>query len=553
MGGSEHRGNPERPASPHSLDQAQAPRLAALWAPDWPVAAALAESLTPAHLPVAVHDARMVTAVSAPARAEGVRRGMTRRTAQSLCADLVLVPRDEGRDVRAFEPVAQAVETVVAAVEVMRPGVIVIPARGPSRHYGSEERLADLLVGAVARISGVECQVGLADGLLAALLAAREGVIVPAGASAQFLAPRDVRDLLHVAVTRDSHAAWGDLVHLLRRLGARTLGAFAAMRPGDVAARFGVPGVRGHRLARGLDAADAAARRPAPDVRVHTVLDPPAARIDAAAFAARRMAEELHTRMLRRGSSCARLRVLVRAEDGQEVERTWRVDGALTASEVTDRVRWQLEGWLTGRSGQPPSAPLARVEIVAEEVTAAGTGQEGLWGRRGRGERQAARAALRVQGLLGAERVLTATPQGGRTPQDQVRMAAWGDEPAGLRPLTAPWPGRLPEPLPATVPAEEVPIEVVDRTGAALDVDSRGALTPTGSAPAIVRCPGQDAVPLASGNYRVDAWAGPWPVRERWWSAEPRQRAFLQLVLADGPALLACVEDGRWQVAGVYD
>ena len=52
---------------------------------------------------------------------------------------------DEGRDARAFEPVVQAIETVVAGVEVVRPGVVLLAVRGPARHVGSEEALAELL------------------------------------------------------------------------------------------------------------------------------------------------------------------------------------------------------------------------------------------------------------------------------------------------------------------------------------------------------------------------------------------------------------------------
>src|SRR5699024_4625696 len=99
-----------------------------------------------------------------------------------------------------------------------------------------------------------------------------------------------------------------------------------------------------------------------PDITVHAELDPPVQRLDVAAFAGRRLAEELNNRMLRRGVVCTRLRVLARAENGAELERTWRIEGVLTASELTDRVRWQLEGWLSGRSGEAPSAPLVHLE-----------------------------------------------------------------------------------------------------------------------------------------------------------------------------------------------
>lgn len=521
-------------------------RMAAVWVPDWPVAAAVAEGLTMAHLPVAVHDARAVTAVSARARADGVRRGMRRRTAQSVCPDLVLVPADEGRDARAFEPVVQAVETVVAGVEVARPGLVLLPARGPARHVGSEEALAELLVGRIAEDAGAECQVGVADGVLSAVLAAREGVLVPAGGSARFLAPRDVRELQHAATTRESWTLTTELTGLLRRLGLRTLGAFAGLERGDVLARFGALGDQAHRLARGLDVRPPVVRRPEQDVVVRVDLDPPAARVDAAAFAARRLAEQLADRMVRRGVVCARLRVEARTETGQELVRTWRVDGALTAAELTDRARWQLEGWISGRSGTTPSAPLVRLELAAEEVSPANLTQDGLWGRARRGEVQAGRAALRIQGLLGPHGVLAPVPQGGRGPRDRVRLVAWGDEATPVRPAGAPWPGQIPRPLPATVPAEPVEVAVLDAAHVAVAVTERGDLT---AVPARVRgLPGGSEEGAA-----VVAWAGPWPVSERWWSAAPSRRAYLQVLLADGPGALVALDRGQWWLEGVYD
>ncbi|CAM3648629.1 DNA polymerase Y family protein [Occultella aeris] len=544
-----------------------ATRLAVLWVPDWPIAAAVAEGLIGAHQSVVLHDGRGVTAVSAKARAAGVRRGMRRRTAQGLCPDLVLLPADEARDVRAFEPLVQGVEEVVPQVQVMRPGVIAVGARGPSRYLGSEEAVAEALVGAVAQASGSEAQVGIADGLLAALLAARTSTVVPPGRSARFLAPRDVRDLIYITTTRQSRAAYTDLVDLLRRLGLSTLADLATMRTAHVLPRFGELGVQAQRLARGLDAYPPQTHRPEPDITTHAELDPPAQRIDTAAFAARRLAEELQSRMVRRGVVCARLRVSARAGSGAELTRTWRIDGALTATELTDRVRWQLEGWLSGRSGQPPSAALTHLELAAEEISPAAAVQDGLWGRVGRGQVQAGRAVLRVQGLIGAEGVLAPVLEGGRSPRDRVRLVTWGDELRPLRDPEAPWPGQIPRPLPATVPAEPVPARLVDAQGDPVRVGRRGELegdpalvevrratrtASSGTVPTAGTVRGAGAVRgTAATAHPITGWAGPWPVHERWWSGtEPR--TYLQVV-TEGGALLLAGEGGRWWVEGVYD
>jgi protein ImuB len=167
-----------------------------------------------------------------------------------------------------------------------------------------------------------------------------------------------------------------------------------------------------------------------------------------------------------------------------------------------------------------------------------------LWGRARRGEVQAGRAALRIQALLGPRGVLAPVAQGGRDPRDRVRLVAWGDEPTPVRRPDAPWPGRIPPPLPATVLAERVGVEVLDTDGRPLEVTERGELT--GRPVRVSGIPGSDDGPVA-------AWAGPWPVGERWWTGGGRRRAYLQVLLEDGPGVLVALEAGEWWLEGIYD
>ena len=64
-------------------------------------------------------------------------------------------------------------------VTTVRTGLCSLPARGPARYFGGEERLVRLVAEAASGATPVE--VGVADGLFAAVLAARSGAIVPAG------------------------------------------------------------------------------------------------------------------------------------------------------------------------------------------------------------------------------------------------------------------------------------------------------------------------------------------------------------------------------------
>ncbi|MBI9114969.1 DNA polymerase Y family protein [Sanguibacter suaedae] len=528
-------------------------RTAVLWVPDWPVLAAVRSDGVPPDLPAAVHDGRRVTAASALARTQAVRRGMRLRAAQECCPDLVLLPADDGRDTREFEPVAAAAETLVAGLEVARPGLLLLPAAGASRYHGSEEALASLLVDTVARRTGHESQVGVGDGVLAAILAARDARILPPGTSVSHIAAQPLHALLHAATSPQTVPRVNDLVDLWGRLGLRTLGDLAALAEADVHTRFGHLGRWAHRLARGADLRPPAARRVEPDIEVGCALDPPAERVDTATFAARTLAEELHALVLARSVTCGRIRICATTEEGTELARTWRTDdgalGGFSAPRITDRVRWQLEGWLTrarpapGTTEEVPApSPLVRLTITAEDVAPAGAQQGRLWGAASGDDLRARRATERVQGLLGGDAVLSATLQGGRGLVDQVHLVPWGDAAPPVRPADRPWPGRLPDPAPATVLPEPLPVDVLDARGAPVVVTAR--LTTSGD-PATVVAP--------DATHRVHGWAGPWALAERWWTGGGTRRVHLQVELEDGTALLLACTGGRWTCEALYD
>ncbi len=483
---------------------AGAVRVLAVWSPDWPVTAAARAAHVPPHQPAAVVVGNRVLACSAVARAQGVRRGLRRREAQARCPELAVLARDADRDARAFEPVVVAVEELAPGVEIVRPGLLALPARGPVGWFGGEQAAAERIVDQVAARTGVECQVGVADGLFAAVLAARRGLAVGAGDTPAFLAPLGVEEL-----DRDPDVDRSGLVDLLRRLGLRSLGAFGALDADDVASRFGADAVLGHRLARGLDPRPPVRRRPPEELAVEIELDPPVDRVDAAAFAARGLATALHRTLAGHGLSCTRLGIAARTTDGEELHRIWRCAEPLTPAATVDRVRWQLDSWLARTRRLRSSAAFAGaaapdgelagdrdssaaggvrwLRLVPEETVTAGALQLGLWGETGEVDARAGRALVRVQALLGPESVVTGVLVGGREPGGQVQLVPWGDErPPGL-------PVVIDEPaLPArsgTAPGSETTITGADGgAGRSMIVDpepATGSTAPPGSGPVI--------------------------------------------------------------------
>ncbi|MET0990169.1 MAG: DNA polymerase Y family protein [Glaciihabitans sp.] len=530
-------------------------RTMVLWCPDWPITAArreLAEGRPQkAPLgPLALIDHGVVYACSAEARAEGVKRGLRVREAQARCPDLVVEPYDSVRDNRAFETVLAAVEAMMPGVQLLRPGTCAIRSRGPARYYGGEKPAAMALTALLDQLGVPGARVGIADGPFTAEQAARMNAvsptasricIVPEGASSTFLAPLPVSLL-------DAPA----LVTLLRRLGVTTLADFAALSALDVFGRFGEEGARLHALASGKDSRPVIQRVPPEELDSVVEFEPPLDRIDQVTFGFRTAADRFIEGLVGAQLVCTGLRVEIDSESGEVSERSWLHPRSFTASDVVDRVRWQLQG--SGEVDTGLSSGIVRVRVIPESVDAIGNHEVGLFGD-GPDER-IHHGLSRVQSMLGHSAVMTAVIGGGRSLSDRQVLVPWGDRALLTRPASHPWPGQLPSPAPSTIFPTPYPVHVLDEAGGSIEVDDRGVL----SAP-----PAQFS---ATGDgrqmRRITAWAGPWSIDERWWDADGRRRAHrFQVVDSAGMAWLLVLESvgaaaaadsgGSWWAEAKYD
>jgi protein ImuB len=443
---------------------------------------------------------------------------------------------------RAFEKVVAAAGDCCPLVEVLRPGACAIGARGPARYFGGEEPLGRRVIAAVEAL-GMGCQAGVADGLFTAELAARtappgELQIVPAGRARAFLGP------LPVSTLGDP-----DLAGVLPRLGIRTLADFAALPAADAVNRFGAAGAVAHRLARGLPPRPLAPQPPAADLSAAIEFDPPAPGIEPVVFAAKSLAEQIQDGLSARGLACVRIRVEVTGEHGQKSSRLWRHDGLLSALAVAERVRWQLAAWQPSQQAGPGDgeglqpAGITTLRLVPDELVRAEGRQLGLWGDEVISDR-VTRAARQVQAMLGHGAVTRPVLSGGRSPGDQVTLAPFGDLAEPARPAGQPWPGQIPPPAPATVFPGPLPAWITDAQGSEVSVSGR----------ALVSAPPARLSAAGVPSLAITAWAGPWPVTERWWDTPTSSRkARFQLVTEDGCAWLAALMGGRWQLEARYD
>ncbi|MCD0445915.1 hypothetical protein LO763_20090 [Glycomyces sp. A-F 0318] len=431
---------------------------------------------------------------------------------------------DADTDPVRFNTVLDVLTDHAAHLEVLGPAAAALRLPG----HGDEAALAETILDAVSGLTGADADIGIADTLLAATLAAADGRIVPPGGDTAFLAPRPLTDLVRTGLLAEQTAV------TLHRLGIDTVGAFVDLEPAAVAERFGAAVRRAQALAATERERPLIPRAPSEDLAVHTEPDEPFGSVEQAAFAARPLAERLLSALAERNLACTRVTITAHAASGLTRMRTWAVDADTNAAGLARRVRWQLDGWLAAGG----TDAISRLELAPAGVMGLLEAGRGLWESKNPALVQAERALRHAETLLGPGTVVRAQDAGGRDLIERLRLLPWDavDRPEAR----GPWPGALVGPPPVLVDAE--PVAVTDAAGAPVVCGARGTVS---AAPAFL-------APARGGRVPITAWAGPWPVTERWWGPGSRRYTRLQVVLADARAALLVCEDQQWTVAGWY-
>ncbi|RLP69267.1 DNA polymerase Y family protein [Mycetocola reblochoni] len=507
-------------------------RTMAVLAPGWVVDAAARRAGADPDGLIAISRGDRILAASAAAAAAGVEEGIRLREAQYRCPELVLLAEDEGTAMRDFSPVVAAIEDAVPGVQLLRPGLLLVRARGAARYYGGEHEAAGRLAEALLAAGSRTARVAVADGPFAAQTAlrftsaVRPVLVVSPGRSAEMLAglPLSVLDEPELAA-------------LLARLGVSRLGELAALDEESVAARFGQGGRIAWTRASAREEEGVVPRVVPPEWTRTRRFEPAAERADEITFRIRTDAEELVAALLEAGRVITVLRVVIVTEHGEQ-DRLWRHPRWFRPSDVVDRVRWQLQG----SGGAALEAAVAELRIVPEGLDAAHEHQRGLWGAGG--QERVSGGLARVQSMLGHEGVLIPHLSGGQALADRVRLLPWGEAPAegedALRERRSrPWPGRPVGPAPSRVLGAGPAVVVCDGDGAPVTVvGDRLSAEP-------------QQLRLGGADEAVTAWAGPWPVGVRWWEGQAA-RFRLQLLTAQHNAYLL-TGSSHWHLEASYD
>lgn len=514
--------------------------------PRWPIVAACLDDDTAEAVwgqPMMIIHAGRVTSCSDEAEAEGVFIGQRLRDAHNSCPQIRRIPSLPERDQRVFSRLLAALADVVPIAGVMEPGSLYLGARGIARYYGSEQDSARVLIDAITSL-GVQSTVavGYADTLFAATQAATlatthpENTIgVPPGGDRFFLC--------HLSTT-----VWGDdeMTALCAQLGITTLGQFADLERSQVTDRFGARGTLLHQLASGEDPRHLTRTDIPPSTDVVWRGDEPCESGEQLAFLVSSSATRFISHLLDQGCVVQTVEVTLVDDRGDIHRALWSHPRYFTAADLTHRVRWQGESLARENANQEYQRGIVEVQLVAKNPDRASGYEESLWGN---AHRDAAlnHTVSSLQGKLGHQMVSRILTSHGHDFAETQQRIPWGDHRSLPDSDTAQaWVGELPAPYPATVFRSPLPVSIVDEAGEPV------ATLPVGA--------GLSSPPhwLISGERtrRVTAWAGPWPVMERWWESRPL-RCIHRVQLVDDAGIGWLVKtnegDSGWVVEARYD
>jgi protein ImuB len=365
----------------------------------------------PAALAPEAGGVQQVGEVSLAAEAFGVHPGMPLGEALARCPRLKLVPPDPASVADAWERLLVRLESIGAAVEPERPGLVCFDARGLLRLHGGVEGV----LAATRRALRVPARLGVAPSRFAAIAAAtkaraRRPEIVPGAARSGRAQARAYLAPMPVALLR-ARPALAELPEALERLGVRTLGELAALPVAAIADRFGRAGLLAHELASGGDST--LAPRPAAEFLREALELPEAASGMQLERGLGLLIDRLLARRERRGRT---LRAVALSAVLVEQGGTWR-EQVVFREALADPVRMRLA--LTPRLALMP-APAEELRLSVERFGPPASDQRALLddpaAARAARLREAIRQARAVAGPDAALRVLEVDP-GSRVPE----------------------------------------------------------------------------------------------------------------------------------------
>lgn len=198
---------------------------------------------------------------------------------------------------------------------------------------------------------------------------------------------------------------------LLAKLGVTTVGAFLALPPGGVSARFGPEAVRLHRLASGDERPPLSPEAAPEPLELAVILEHPEADAERLLFLVKRLADRLLFRAAERRRAVSALTLRLLLDDGTRREDALRTaHPTLDSSQVMDLVRLRLAATALPSGAVEVAVALTPVPATEEQLR--------LFEQKPRRDLAAAdRALARIRADLGDAAVVRASLREGHLPE----------------------------------------------------------------------------------------------------------------------------------------
>ncbi|MFC5370179.1 hypothetical protein [Arcanobacterium bovis] len=523
---------------------------AVVWIPLWPVETLRSHGFIKQQEGVAVYDHNGIVSFDSKAAQLGISYGMKKRYAKASAPEIELVRRRLDLENFNFEKVMKACENFVSSLTILRPGMLIFQTRGAVRMFGSQEKLAEEILGKITEDTGHEAHIGFGEGTLCAILAAYNDQFVENAQT--YLDPLPVEALEHACFSPKLQAQMKTFIADLQLLGIATLADLRALDKSLLYSRFGYIAQFAFSLLElefSLPEQKEELRR---YIAVKRNLDPPVTNSESFAFLARELGNELVQLLERESCFAKELCVYVRTSDSKELSRTWHLD-AVDVPTIVDRTRWQLKVWmeqLHESDSDDEGQSVTYLEIRAQSLFPAGFSQGVLWGREDSYSELAHKAINRLQALVGQEKVLIPTLKAQLAPNTAYKLEPWecGNNSAD-KGKDGSWPGAIPRPWPRKILETYEPITICDVQGHVCVVNSLGRFY------CVHGCGFVEPVFFNSQRYsgEINSYSAPWLHRRQWWAPKKEtDHVWCEVVLDDLHAFLCRWDSAGWRLVGEY-
>jgi protein ImuB len=460
-----------------------------------------------------------------------------------------------------FEHVVRALTDVSPLVEVESIGTVLIAARGPSRYFGGDVAVAQHIHNVCTGVASDSAfGVGVAGSRFAATAAAHIAqsrgtpCVIEESITGEFIDAIPVSSLSRIGGVAN------DTVDLLQRLGLRVCSAVRAVGEASLIDRFGIEGKRVYALVSGGEVRHFAPGMPPSDFARAVEFESPLTSSAHVVAMSHDVVSELVNAVSGYGQQCVRMLITCETDHAENVSRIWGEPHGFGVAALSQRLLYQLDGWLTDVNAvaDAPTSGIVRVRFEPLECREVLSVQPLLWGGSQENIERAARAV--VMAMAAGDDVQVSVPrwEGGRdvatvyarVPLSLVDITDMRDAEQRVSVgagVARDWSGSIPRPSPASVASTPKEIAVCDAQGNSVSVTARHELT---TAPAVVSVGGTE--------YRVLRVAGPWPVEERWWDTRRKRRHVRMQALVRHPrggtgVFLLGLEHQTWTLLARYD